>query len=362
MRWDIFCKVIDNHGDIGVCWRLATDLVSRGHTVRLWVDDPSALGWMAPGGTAGVEVLHWLPGTCAAPGDVIVEAFGCDPEPAFLSAVAESDRAPVWINLEYLTAEPYAQRCHGLPSPVRHGPMAGATKWFFYPGFGPDTGGLLRETDLPGRQAAFDREAARLAAGVTGAVAGAANAGLHPLLLQLFCYEPPALAELIEMLAHHNGQVILAVAAGRATAAARKIIDNKNSFPRTSCLDSLLSFSYLPLVSQSAFDERLWSADLNFVRGEDSLVRALWAGEAFVWQIYPQADDAHHAKLGAFLDWLDAPPSLCRFHRVWNGIEAGPLPAWDLPLWREVAQAARHRLLAQADLVTRLVRFVHEKQ
>ncbi|HEY0886111.1 MAG TPA: elongation factor P maturation arginine rhamnosyltransferase EarP, partial [Ramlibacter sp.] len=22
MLWDIFCKVIDNHGDIGVCWRL----------------------------------------------------------------------------------------------------------------------------------------------------------------------------------------------------------------------------------------------------------------------------------------------------------------------------------------------------
>ena len=54
--WDIFCQVIDNFGDIGVCWRLAADLAARGHQVRLWVDDASALHWMAPQGAAGVEV------------------------------------------------------------------------------------------------------------------------------------------------------------------------------------------------------------------------------------------------------------------------------------------------------------------
>ena len=47
--WDIFCKVIDNYGDMGVCWRLAADLASRAHRVRLWVDDLAALSWMAPG-------------------------------------------------------------------------------------------------------------------------------------------------------------------------------------------------------------------------------------------------------------------------------------------------------------------------
>ena len=57
--WDIFCKVIDNFGDIGVCWRLAADLASRGHRVRLWVDDASALDWMAPDGCEGVRVLPW---------------------------------------------------------------------------------------------------------------------------------------------------------------------------------------------------------------------------------------------------------------------------------------------------------------
>ena len=31
MSWDIFCRVIDNHGDLGVCWRLSVDLAQRGH-------------------------------------------------------------------------------------------------------------------------------------------------------------------------------------------------------------------------------------------------------------------------------------------------------------------------------------------
>ena len=57
LQWDIFCQVIDNFGDIGVCWRLARDLAQRGHSVRLWTDDASALQWMAPDGCAGVQVL-----------------------------------------------------------------------------------------------------------------------------------------------------------------------------------------------------------------------------------------------------------------------------------------------------------------
>jgi uncharacterized repeat protein (TIGR03837 family) len=106
----------------------------------------------------------------------------------------------------------------------------------------------------------------------------------------------------------------------------------------------------------------LWACDLNFVRGEDSLARALWAGQAFVWQIYPQHDDAHHGKLEAFLDWLDAPPSLRAFHRVWNGVSTGPLPMPDLPQWQACARAARERLLAQDDLTSQLLRFVAEKR
>ena len=57
LTWDIFCNVVDNFGDIGVCWRLACNLASRGKRVRLWVDDVSPLAWMAPSGYPNVEVI-----------------------------------------------------------------------------------------------------------------------------------------------------------------------------------------------------------------------------------------------------------------------------------------------------------------
>ena len=105
----------------------------------------------------------------------------------------------------------------------------------------------------------------------------------------------------------------------------------------------------------------LWASDLNLVRGEDSLVRALWAGQPLVWQIYPQHDDAHHAKLAAFMDWLQAPASLRQFHHVWNGVTPGALPTPDLPAWRTCVQAARARLHGQDDLATQLLGFVARK-
>jgi uncharacterized repeat protein (TIGR03837 family) len=344
LRWDVFCRVIDNHGDLGVCWRLSAELARRGHHVRLWCDDASALAWMAPQGQPGVHVLRWQ--DIAPPGgigDVVVEAFGCEPPPAVLTAIGQAERPPVWINLEYLSAEDYVARCHTLPSPVMAGPAAGRTRWFFYPGFTVQTGGLLREADLLQRQAGFDAAAWRDAHGVRpGALA-----------VSLFCYEPPALGTLLGQLGQHANAHLL-VTPGRATAAVRALR------PMPS-----LPITWLPHCPQPAFDDMLWACDLNFVRGEDSLVRALWAGRPFVWQIYPQDDGAHADKLTALLDWLDAPPSWRRFHAVWNGLAGGELPLLDdatLGEWRDAVRNARKTLLAQPDLTTQLLSFVRERR
>ena len=377
LQWDIFCKVIDNFGDIGVCWRLAADLAGRGQPVRLWVDDASALNWMAPAGCEGVRVLPWAEpldlaaaGVEERPPDVLIEAFGCEIAPEFIAACARIERAggqkPVWINLEYLSAEAYVERCHAMPSPVQGGPAAGWLKWFFYPGFTAATGGLLREPDLAGRQARFDRTAWLAAQGIAwnGERSG-------EKLVSLFCYEPPALTGLLAQLARHglDGRPVrLLVAAGRAETAVKAALKDEKWLQPLLDGHSQLSISYLKLLTQPDFDHLLWACDLNFVRGEDSVVRALWAGKAFVWQIYPQQDEAHLAKLHAFLDRLEAPPSLRAFHTAWNEGTAGqaatsspvpePLAPLDLSAWHACTLAARNRLMAQDDLSTHLLGFV----
>ncbi|MDB5851105.1 MAG: hypothetical protein JWP29_4857 [Rhodoferax sp.] len=372
LSWDIFCAVVDNFGDIGVCWRLAADLAGRGHAVRLWVDDASALQWMAPAGCAGVEVFTWTRPLAAetlnglATADVWIEAFGCDIPPEFVArgtaAVQAGARAPVWINLEYLSAESYVERNHALPSPLRDGAAAGGVKWFFYPGFTPRTGGLLREPDLLPRQQAFDAAAWRAALWprLVHSPLGAAPEPTPAQWVSLFCYEPAALPALLRHWHEATQPTQLLVTAGRATSAVRHALG-------TGFLDApgQLSISYLPALTQRDYDHLLWACDLNFVRGEDSVVRAIWAGKPFVWHIYPQDDGVHLEKLDAFLDMLRAPPSLRQAHHLWNRAEA--VAAWPAGLkntadWATAATDFRTNLLAQQDLTGQLLQFVLEKR
>ncbi len=363
LLWDLFCRVIDNFGDIGVCWRLACDLAGRGQRVRLWVDDPSALRWMAPAGHAGVEVTTWSASTAfPPPGDVVVEAFGCDPAPAFLAAMAaraQTARAPAWINLEYLSAEDYVERSHGLASPQMSGPARGLVKWFFYPGFTAATGGLLREPGLQAEQAAFDRAAWLAAQGV------ALRAGER--LVSVFCYPGAPLDRLVAALAADGRPTLVATAPGAATGATRAALA-----ARSDAAPALRQHA-LPWLSQPDFDRLLWAADLNFVRGEDSWVRAQWAGRPFVWQAYPQHDGAHGAKIAAFLDraLAGAPGGAAEAIRgwtaAWNALDdpSAPLPPWTPALLEATTgafQAWRGRLLALDDLGARLLAFAQEKR
>ncbi|HOY35681.1 MAG TPA: elongation factor P maturation arginine rhamnosyltransferase EarP [Piscinibacter sp.] len=350
MKWDLFCRVVDNFGDVGVCWRLAADLAARGEQVRLWIDDASALAWMAPHGARGVEVRAWPQGDVdVEPFDVVIETFGCDPPAPFVARMAARRPAPLWINLEYLSAEPYVERSHGLPSPQSGGPGAGLLKWFFYPGFTAYTGGLIREQGLLQRRQAFD------AAEWLRSRSIARRPGER--VVSLFCYENPALPALLAALAdtptlllatvgHASRQVATALGASMARGALRAVT--------------------LPHLSQLDFDHLLWSADLNLVRGEDSFVRAQWAGVPFLWHAYPQHDGAHQAKLDAFLTrHLDGASGAwaqrCRdLWLRWNGA-AGKLQLPPLEPWRAHCQAWCDKLAAHQDLGTQLLSFAREK-
>lgn len=335
MLWDIFCRVVDNHGDLGVCWRLARDLHARGVAVRLWVDDASALAWMASDashGEPGLTVFDWH-APVQPPGDVVIEAFGCDPPAAFVEAMACRTPPPRWINLEYLSAEAWVERAHGLPSPQGSGPGRGLVKRFHFPGYTPATGGLLREPGLVEARRAFDRGPWLAAHGWTPAPG--------ERLVSLFCYPQAPIDALPAAL---GGQSTLLLLCGGVREPGRP-------WPAG------LRCVRVPWLAQDDYDRLLWSCDLNFVRGEDSAVRALWAGAPFVWQLYPQDDGVHALKLAAFAERFGASgvPGLVAVWRRWNGLEAGPL---ELPApgpWRERCAAFVDALLQQDDLTTQLL-------
>jgi uncharacterized repeat protein (TIGR03837 family) len=334
MHWDLFCRVIDNHGDLGVCWRLAADLASRGETVRLWVDDPLALAWMAPTGARGVTVVRWVdPLPEVEPGDVVVEAFACDPPPAFVERMAAT--RPLWINLEYLSAEAFAERSHGLCSPVQP-----YEKWFFYPGFTSASGGLLREPRA--LEAADAPPWAEL------------DVAPHPgeRCVSLFAYADAPFDALFDRLG--NRPTLLLIAAGASQQPALRALEGRPQ--------GALRAAALPWLTQRDYDRLLFACDLNFARGEDSIVRAMWAGAPFVWHIYRQHDGAHEPKLDALLDRMGADPAVRALWRAWNGLGDWPAALPDAGPWRAACRGWRDGLLAQSNLCTRLLQFAAAKR
>lgn len=309
--WDVYCRVIDNFGDAAVCWRLARALSSAGSggdraRVRLWIDDLAALHALQPEveidrprqSLAGVEICCWAAGAdFGLPGDVVVDAFGCGIPEEVANAMAARSPKPLWIVLEYLSAEPWVATHHGLPSPHPRLPL---DRYFYFPGFGAGTGGLLREPGLNARRENFLRQPALRQA--LWQDAGFAPPDRNATVVSLFGYETPAVGELLEAWAAGPEPVVAAVPRSRLSTDVAAYFAANSPCAGEILSRGALEVRFLPFLAQDRYDELLWAADWNFVRGEDSFLRAQWAERPFVWHIYPQSGDAHLAKLEAFLD------------------------------------------------------------
>ena len=349
---DIFCQVIDNFGDAGVCWRLARALAQQGLTVRLWIDDLPCLRQLRPAldialrvqPLDGFNVMQWDGASheSYAPADLVIEAFACRmPEP-MLDALERTRPRPAWINLEYLSAEPWVKGSHALPSPHPRLPL---TQYFYFPGFELGLGGLIRESGLVSARAAFDAEArtdflSRI--GVDPAV------GSHDgLMVSMFCYPHAPLDTLLTAMQSGPRVTCLVPEGVAAGTIAHRL--GRPGIPGARATQGNLTLVVVPFLEPDDYDRLLWSCDLNFVRGEDSLVRAHWAERPFIWQLYPQTDGAQQAKLDAFLKLslcgLATEPAMRvrSFARWWNAdSSARELPDWsalcaDLSEWESHA-------------------------
>lgn len=330
---DIFCEVIDNFGDAGVSWRLARALTAHGLSVRLWINNLSCLKQLRPlldenlteQALDGFRVIAWNDQTELnyQPADLVIEAFACRLSEAMLDRMAEEKPTPTWINLEYLSAELWAFQSHGLPSLHPRLPL---TQYFFFPGFISGSGGLIREDGLIQARAKFD---------VEYRLAFLKNLGCEvspeTLLVSLFCYEHAPVNELFNAM-RLGPPTLCLVPEGVATKNLTHFMGNDLSVGRQ-VTDGQLTIKIIPFLHPDDYDRLLWSCDVNFVRGEDSLVRAHWAQQPFVWQLYRQAEDAHLIKLAAFLDIHchdlseENAHAVKAFWQAWNG-EAGSILDW----------------------------------
>ncbi len=320
---------------------------------------------------SGVTIRHWpevFPDTDAASiPDVVIEGFGCRLPDNYLLAMAHSHRQPVWINMEYLSAESWVDNCHRMASPQSSLPL---TRHFFFPGFTGATGGLFREAGLI-------EERIRFQADDTGKQVFLQQLGVKSEaddVLSLFCYDDAPVTDLFRILAKQKEKSVLClVPKGVASTAVSRFFGclakagEKHS-------EGALTVQVIPIVSQDEYDRLLWSCDLNFVRGEDSFLRAQWAGRPFVWQIYPQDDEAHVVKLEAFLAhyFSEMPESMAKTVRnawqVWNGIsknEADGVSAMremifrDLPVLTAYGVKWANKLAGKEDFAASLFRFVN---
>ena len=376
MRWDIFCQIVDNYGDAGVCWRLARALSRLSSSsvnnvecddsrIRLFCDDLNVLNVIAHGdavrhgASLGIEVLPWSgaesPAVLASVGDVVIEAFACHLPTPYVEAMVQktsqkaSSRQPIWINLEYLTAEVWADEMHLMSSPQNNG----LNKYFYFPGFTPKTGGVLlgdwyevtssKET-APPNSLSLVLQSCRPASKKISVF----NYKQAPLDAWLDSVNQTALA--------HGDMVDVFLCADQNVPT-----ETQQAF---SLADSAVKLIQLPFIPQEDYDYLLSVCDINLVRGEDSFVRAQWAGKPFIWDIYPQSDLAHEVKLNAFLErYFEASSAELRSTGL-AAMKWGPASDWwpHLNAWTSHSEAWRHKLASLGHLEGKILDFVKSQE
>lgn len=313
----MLCKVVDNYGDIGFVFRLARALTEADQSVqlRLIVSDLDSFSKLEPSVQADMPVqtvcgwtlFDWNNGEVCQkaftenPPDIILECFQCG-RPDWLEdllfgnkergiiPLANEQHIVRILNIDYLTAESYADDFHCLKSGTR---SMYVKKVNFMPGFTAKTAGLT--LDKAFMQSLAERTLPKAVSSDSG------NAYYVPI----FSYErdfTPIVSALERFQAERRANnpsftVHALVAAGKSASPFFEAWRSAHEpFPATA----------LPFLAQAEWDKLLCAASFSLVRGEDSLSRATLAGRPFLWHAYPQEDEYQTVKVQALLERLRA--------------------------------------------------------
>ncbi|WBF65707.1 MAG: elongation factor P maturation arginine rhamnosyltransferase EarP [Candidatus Kinetoplastibacterium crithidii] len=321
MKIDIFCKVIDNYGDIGFSWRLANDLANNYNcVVRLIVDNlttfSSIRSEINPSSKYqvidNITILDWNSDHVLKikPAELIIETFSCNIPDAYMQKIIKNKSC--WLTIEYLTAESWIEDYHLLPSKTSNN----SDKFFFFPGFNNKTGGLILEPNLIKTRNVFQQS-------LSSQISFLKTLGLDNSLLEersnkifcyLFCYNTTPITDIIKGFKKLYKEIVILANLGNPILEFAKYYNNE-----------MIKIIKIPFVNQNDFDKLLWSMDINFVRGEDSFIRAIWSGRPLVWNIYKQKDNIHINKLDCWIDIYNPPSSVKQLIYSWNQNNSNPL-------------------------------------
>ncbi|MEY3171843.1 MAG: hypothetical protein RJA27_923 [Pseudomonadota bacterium] len=353
------CKVIDFFGDIGVAWRIAKQLkIDFNIEVHLLVDDLVTTKRLIPSIDLSLQ-KQTINGINICHCDFSEDSTSLPPPPDFLFNVFNIDlphsyktlikrKKSKYIVIEYLSAEPWVDNFHLKPS---IDPQSGLIKTYFYPGFTNQTGGLIREKGLFLRREAFDQSRRKK---LIQSLGGDPN--LYSI--SLFYYPIQKIEVFLDVIDHINKPAQFFIPQYLFD-----LLKLKNNY-------QFIHIIPYPFLNHDDFDNLLWSCDLNFVRGEDSWTRAIWAGKPFIWQPYIQENNIHLIKLKAFLKRYyeacdqDLSEILIKIHDDWSNNKFNEV------LWRDFfKQQARleafvlkqsHHYFKEPSFVESLVDYCYE--
>jgi uncharacterized repeat protein (TIGR03837 family) len=281
----IFCDIIDNYGDIGFVYRLARQLYNKNDKIQIFVflndlDSFSKLNNKIDKNLVIQEIenieyidTNRIEYNEIEKSEVVIEAFGCEIDKKYFE---NNNKTKLIINLEYLNIEEWTKDYHLVSS---YSGYQNIKKYFFMPGIEEGTGGIITEFNIPNySKEHFFNEKLNL------------DINIQNKIITIFSYEFN-FDNLIEYLKNQNEKYTLLLFGEKTQKYFKKLEERIEN----------IDLIFMEYLSQDDFDKTLYFSDYNFVRGEESFVRAMLVGKPFLWHAYCQEELEHMNKVNGFL-------------------------------------------------------------
>lgn len=291
LSFDIFCNVIDNFGDLGVCLRLSMDLSSLGHKVYLYCDSLETYEKIKPKNLLEnnnkLNIFKWDHNLQYKASDIVILAFSCHLSDNLLDEI--KNKQSTIINLEYLSAEDFVESCHLRPSFINN-----LNAYFFFPGVTNKTGSIVIEKTFKDKINSYYKDKSKLN------LLNDFKKNDYERKVSVFSYENKQIEYLVNAFSKSKKHTLMQVFEGKSLDNLNKILHLNLKINETHNIDNL-TIKAIAMTDIITYDDILLNSDINLVRGEDSIVRAMLCGKPFLWQIYIQDEDTHIVKLNAML-------------------------------------------------------------